>query len=151
MADSPAPGTRALLLAGGGLVVLVLLSLARGPVALLAAASVAVLVGIVLAVPPLLRHDGIDWDWLPDRAVDVPPEPGIANLRRLLAPTAGDTAGPGAAAAAGAGHRRRPRRRRRATDAGAWPPTSTDRRASLDLAEADAVITELEALPIQET
>ena len=71
-----------------------LLALARGPVALLAAASVAVVVGIAMAIPPLMAHDGIDWDWLPDRAVEIPPEPGIANLRRLLAPDATDTAAP---------------------------------------------------------
>lgn len=150
MADSPTPGARALLLVGGGLVALLLLSLARGPVALLAAASVAVLVGIVLAVPPLLRHDGIDWDWLPDRAADVPPEPGIANLRRLLAPTAGDTTAPEqlqllvrAIADDRADDRGHGRGRLAAYLDG--PPRS------LDLAEADAVITELEALPTQET
>lgn len=150
MADTPRPGGRVLLLAGGGLVVLVLLVLARGPVALLAVASVAVLAGIVMAVPPLLRHDGIDWDWLPDRTLEVPPEPGIANLHRLLAPTTGDTAAPEQlqllvraiaterAGDGGLGHGR----------LAAYldgPPRV------LDLAEADAVITELEALPTQET
>jgi hypothetical protein len=141
---------RLLLLAGGGLVALVLLALARGPVALLAAASVAVLAGIVLALPPLLRHDGIDWDWLPDRDADVPPEPGIANLRRLLAPSAGDTAAPAQlqqlvraiaddrAGGGGYGAGRLARYLER-------PPLT------LDHAEADAVITELEALPLQET
>ena len=94
MADRPRLALRPLLLAGAGVVVLVLVVIARGPVALLAVATVAVLTGFVLAVPPLMGHDGIDWDWLPDRAVEVPPEPGIANLRRLLAPTAGDTAAP---------------------------------------------------------
>jgi hypothetical protein len=141
---------RPLLLVGAGLVVLALVVAARGPVALLAVATVAVLVGFVLAVPPLLRHDGIDWDWLPDRAVEVPPEPGIANLRRLLAPTTGDTAAPeqlqllvraiAAERADGAdyGH-------------GRLAAYLSDRPRVLDLAEADAVITELEALPIQET
>ncbi len=149
MADRSRLGPRPLLLAGAGLVVLVLVVIARGPVALLAVASVAVLAGFVLAVPPLLGHDGIDWDWLPDRAVEVPPEPGIANLRRLLAPTAGDTAAPEqlqllvrAIAADRAdgddyGHGRL------AAYLAARPRT-------LDLAEADAVITELEALPTQE-
>ena len=89
MADQR-PGLRPLLLAGAGLAVLALVVAARGPVALLAVASVAVLAGFVLAVPPLMRHDGIDWDWLPDRVAEVPPEPGIANLRRLLAPTTGE-------------------------------------------------------------
>jgi hypothetical protein len=144
------PGSRPLLLLAGGVLALGVVALLRGPVALLAAASVAVAVGFVLAVPPLLRHDGIDWDWLPDRAVEVPPEPGIANLRRLLAPTAGDTAAPEqlqllvrAIAADRAdgddyGHGRL------AAYLAARPRT-------LDLAEADAVITELEALPTQET
>jgi hypothetical protein len=148
MADRSS-GRGPLLLLAGGVVVLAVATLLRGPVALLAAASVAVAVGFVLAVPPLLRHDGIDWDWLPDRAVEVPPEPGIANLRRLLAPTAGDTAAPEqlqllvrAIAADRAdgddyGHGRL------AAYLAARPRT-------LDLAEADAVITELEALPTQE-
>jgi hypothetical protein len=141
---------RPLLLVGAGLVVLALVVAARGPVALLAVATVAVLVGFVLAVPPLLRQDGIDWDWLPDRAVEVPPEPGIANLRRLLAPTTGDTAAPeqlqllvraiAAERADGDDYGR-----------GRLAAYLSDRPRVLDLAEADAVITELEALPIQET
>ena len=150
MADSPRIGARPPLLVGAGLVVIVLVTIARGPVALLAVASVAVLVGIVLAVPPLLQHDGIDWDWLPDRAVEVPPEPGIANLHRLLAPSTGDTAAPGQLqqlvravaedrAPDGAYGRGRLAAYLKA------PPRL------LDLAEADAVITELEALPLQET
>ena len=150
MADSPRVGARPLLLVGAGTLVIVLITIARGPVALLAVASVAVLTGIVLAVPPLLKHDGIDWDWLPDRAVEVPPEPGIANLRRLLAPEPGDTAAPGqlqqlvrAVAEDRAPDRAYGRGRLAAyLDA---PPRL------LDLAEADAVITELEALPLQET
>ena len=139
-----------LLLAGAGLVVLALVVAARGPVALLAVASMAVLVGFAAAVPPLLRHDGIDWDWLPDHAVEPPPEPGIANLRRLLAPEPGDTAAPGqlqqlvrAVAEDRAPDRAYGRGRLAAyLDA---PPRLLDR------AEADAVITELEALPLQET
>ena len=149
MAERSGPGTRPLVLAGAGVVVLVLVSIARGPVALLAAASVAVIAGFVLAVPPLLRHDGIDWDWLPDRAQEVPPEPGIANLRRLLAPSTGDTAAPAQLqelVRAIADDR---------ADAGQYgggrlagylgaPPRA------LGLTEAEAVITELEALPTQE-
>jgi hypothetical protein len=149
VADRSRLALRPLLLIGAGVVVLVLVVIARGPVALLAVATVAVLTGFVLGVPPLMGHDGIDWDWLPDRAVEVPPEPGIANLRRLLAPTAGDTAAPEqlqllvrAIAADRAdgddyGHGRL------AAYLAARPRT-------LDLAEADAVITELEALPTQE-
>ena len=139
-----------LLLAAAGIVVLLLLVLARGPVALLAVATVAVLAGFVLAVPPLLRHDGIDWDWLPGRAVEVPPEPGIANLRRLLAPTAGDTA---------AGEQLQRLVRAIAADRADGDAYGRGRLAAyldapprvLDLAEAEAVITELEALPTQET
>jgi hypothetical protein len=149
VADTSRVGLRPLLLAGAGLVALVLVVIARGPVALLAVASVAGLTGFVLAVPPLMGHDGIDWDWLPDRAVDVPPEPGIANLRRLLAPNTGDTAAPeqlqllvraiAADRAAGEAYGRG----RLAAYLAASPRV-------LDLAEADAIITELEALPIQE-
>ena len=150
MADPPRLGLRPLLLAGAGLVVLVLVVIARGPVALLAVATVAVIAGFVLAVPPLMGHDGIDWDWLPDRAADVPPEPGIANLRRLLAPTAGDTAAPEQlqllvrAIAADRAEGDAYGRGRLAAYLDAPPRV-------LDLAEVDAVITELEALPIQET
>jgi hypothetical protein len=150
VADVSRGALRPLLLVGAGLVVLALVVAARGPVALLAVATVAVLVGFVLAVPPLLRQDGIDWDWLPDRAVEVPPEPGIANLRRLLAPTTGDTAAPeqlqllvraiAAERADGDDYGR-----------GRLAAYLSDRPRVLDLAEADAVITELEALPIQET
>jgi hypothetical protein len=144
------PGSRPLLLLAGGVIALGVVALLRGPVALLAAASVAVAVGFVLAVPPLLRHDGIDWDWLPDRVADVPPEPGIANLRRLLAPTTGDTAAPEqlqqlvrAIAAERAGGE--------AFGHGRLAAYLAARPRVLDLAEADAVITELEALPTQET
>ncbi len=150
MADSPRVGARPLLLVGAGVLVIVLITIARGPVALLAVASVAVLAGIVLAVPPLLQHDGIDWDWLPDRAVEVPPEPGIANLRRLLAPEPGDTAAPGQlqqlvrAVAEDRAPDRAYGRGRLAAYLNAPP-------RPLDLAEADALITELEALPLQET
>ncbi len=87
--------TRQVLIAVATVLVLVALVVVRGPVTLLAAASVAVIVGVVLAVPPLLKDDGIDWDWLPDRGDEVPPEPGIATLRRLLSPTGSDTAAPG--------------------------------------------------------
>lgn len=150
MADAPRPDLRPLLLAGAGLVALALVVAARGPVALLAVASVAVLAGFVLAVPPLLGQDGIDWDWLPDRSVEVPPEPGIANLHRLLAPTTGDTAAPAQLQLLV---------RAIATDRADADQLGRGRLAAyldgpprlLDLAEADAVITELEALPNQET
>ena len=139
-------GRGPLLLLAGGVVVLAVATLLRGPVALLAAASVAVAVGFVLAVPPLLRHDGIDWDWLPDRADEVPPEPGIATLRRLLAPTATDTGAPAqlqelvrAVAldrTAGHGVSDGP-----LADYLAGPPRR------LDLREVDTIVTALEALP----
>ena len=150
VAEAERRGTWPLFLAGGGLVVLVLLSLARGPVALLAAASVAVLAGVVLAIPPLLKHDGIDWDWLPGQAADVPPEPGIANLQRLLAPSSGDTAAP---------ERLQQLVRAIADDRAGHGGYGSGRLATylerpprtLDLAEAETLIAELEALPIQET
>lgn len=146
MADTPRAALRPLLLTGAGLVVLALVVAVRGPVALLAVATVAVLTGFVLAVPPLMAHDGIDWDWLPDRAVDVPPEPGIANLRRLLAPTTGDTTAP---------EQLQRLVRDIAADRADGDDYGRGRLAAylsapprvLDLAEADAVITELEALP----
>jgi hypothetical protein len=150
VADAPRVPLRLILLAGAGIVALLLVVVARGPVALLAVASVAVLAGFVLAVPPLMGHDGIDWDWLPGRAADLPPEPGIANLRRLLAPSRGDTAAPEQLQALV---------RAIADDRAGGGGLGTGRLATylsrppraIDLAEADAVITELAALPIQET
>ncbi len=150
MADSGRAGLRPLLVAGAGVLALALVAAARGPVALLAVATLAVLAGFALAIPPLLRHDGIDWDWLPRRALEVPPEPGIANLRRLLAPTAGDTAAPeqlqllvrAIAADRADGE---------AYGHGRLAAYLAARPRVLDLAEADAVITELEALPTQES
>jgi hypothetical protein len=150
VADPNSSAVRPLLLAGGGLVLVLLLALARGPVALLAASSVAVIVGIAMAIPPLMGHDGIDWDWLPDRAVEIPAEPGIANLRRLLAPDATDTAAPA---------QLQQLVRAIATDRASNEEYGRGRLAgyldgpprALDLTEADALITELEALPTQET
>ena len=137
------------MIAGVGVLVLLLLVVVRGPIALLAVAMVAVLAGFVLGVPPLLRDDGVDWDWLPARADEVPPEPGIAALRLLLAPSAGDTAAPGrlqdlvrAIAEDRAEGRPVGARLSHYLDA---PPRR------LDLAEAEALITELEALPTQES
>lgn len=142
-------GRRLLLALAAGLAVLVLLVVARGPVALLAAATLAVVTGLVLGVPPLLRHDGIDWDWRPELEQQSPPEPGIANLRRLLAPAQDDTAAPA---------RLQDLVRAIAEDraTGELPTGSTlaaylstpPRRLSLD--EADAVITELETLSHKE-
>jgi hypothetical protein len=90
----PEPGRardrRVLLAVLAAAVVLVLLTVSRGPVALLAAATLAVGTGALLALPPLLRHDGIDWRWRPGRTDDLPPEPGIARLRRLVRPAPGD-------------------------------------------------------------
>jgi hypothetical protein len=76
----------------GAAAVLALLTVARGPVALLAAATLAVLTGAVMALPALLRHDGIDWRWMPGREDELPPEPGIATLRRLLTSSRTDAA-----------------------------------------------------------
>ncbi|HET9022828.1 MAG TPA: hypothetical protein VFN34_13150 [Ornithinibacter sp.] len=143
-------GRRVVLAAAGGLVVIVLLVVARGPVALLAVATVAVLAGVVLGVPPLLRHDGIDWGWQPDLQHETLPEPGIANLRRLLAPSQDDTAAPA---------RLQELVRAIAEDRapGALPAggaltaylSAPPRRLGLD--EVDAVITELETLSPKET
>lgn len=94
MADLPAPRARVALLVVFG-VVLVLLTAVRGPIVLLAAASVAVIVTAVAYLLPLQRNDGIDWDWLPRRADDVAPEPGVAALRRTLAPGELDTGAAG--------------------------------------------------------
>ena len=102
------------------------------------------------AVPPLLRHDGLDWDWQPRRTEDVPPEPGIANLRRLLAPAADDT---------GATARLQELVRAIAADRARGGPTGDGRLTAylsgpprrLDLGEVEAVITELEALSPKDT
>jgi hypothetical protein len=129
---------------------MVLLVATRGPIALLAAATLGVLAGVVLGVPPLLRHDGIDWGWRPDLEHETPPEPGIANLRRLLAPAPDDTAAPARLQelvraiaedrAQGAG-----------TAGGALTAylSGAPRRLSLD--EVEAVITDLETLSQKET
>ena len=147
------PGTslpgRPVVLIGAALVVLLIVVVARGPVALLAAAMVAVLAGFVLGVPQLLRDDGIDWDWLPSRAQEVPPEPGIAALRLLLAPSAADTAAPG---------RLQSLVRAIAEDRSAGGPLGARLTAyldaaprRLDLTEAEALIAELESLPMKES
>ena len=150
MADPGRPGLRPYVVAGGLGAVVLLLTVARGPVALLAAASIAVLTGFVLAVPPLLRPDGIDWDWLPDRAQEPQPEPGIATLRRLLAPEADDSAAPARLHAlvqaiaddrsGGTGYGN-----------GSLSAYLDGPPRRLDLNEAGAVITELEALTTKET
>lgn len=85
-----APTQRRLLL-GAALAVVLLLTLARGLVAVSALASAALIVCFVGVVVPLQRDDGIDWHWLPRRADEVPPEPGIGRLRGLLDPDRHDT------------------------------------------------------------
>jgi hypothetical protein len=153
--DAPGSSRRGLLLVGLGVPLVLALVALRGPVALLAVASVAVLVSVVAGVVPLLRHDGLDWTWQPGRADEVPPEPGIGRLRRLLAPGERDTtadaqlqelvralaqdrAGTAPVAAADG--------RGALTSYLAGPP----RRLSLD--EVEGVITELERLsPTKET
>ncbi len=87
MAEGRLPRRGAVALAGAAVVLLALGVLARGPVALLAVATTAVGAGLVLGVLPLLRDDGVDWGWRPDLRDDVAPEPVIATLRGLLAPT----------------------------------------------------------------
>ncbi|GIL35731.1 hypothetical protein [Phycicoccus sp. DTK01] len=75
-------------------VALVALVLVRGVVVLAAAAAVVLVVSLIGLLVPLQRDDGVDWDWLPRRADEVPPEPGIGALRRLLAPNRTDTSAP---------------------------------------------------------
>ena len=75
-----------------GLVLLVLLTLLRGPVVLLAAGFLVLAAVAGLRLLPLLGRDPVDWDWFPDRADDLAPEPGVARLRRLVDPPATDTA-----------------------------------------------------------
>ncbi|HET6969335.1 MAG TPA: hypothetical protein VFI44_13695 [Ornithinibacter sp.] len=150
MADRARTASRPLLLAAGGAAALVLLIGLRGPLVLFAVATVAVIAGFVLAVPPLLRHDGIDWDWLPHRGDEVPPEPGIATLRRLLSPTDSDTA------SAGELHdlvRAIADDRAQGRGLGDGPLVAyldgPPRR--LDLREVEALITALESLPTKES
>ena len=129
---------------------LVLLLVLRGPVVLLAVATVGVAAGLVLAVPPLLRHDGIDWDWLPDRGAELDPEPGIATLRRLLSPTATDATATGelqdlVRAIA------EDRAQGRELDDGALAAYLDGPPRRLDLREVGTLITALEALPTKES
>lgn len=83
---------RRLALVVAALAVLTLLTLARGLVALAALTTTALVVCLVGMLLPLLRDDGIDWDWLPRAADEQAPEPGIARLQWLLAPRRGDPA-----------------------------------------------------------
>jgi hypothetical protein len=130
--------------------VVVLLTVARGPVALLAAATVAVLTAFVLGLPPLLRPDGIDWDWRPGGVEELRPEPGIANLYRLLEPAPTDTEAPvrlhelvTALAADRAPHGVPP--------GGALAAYLTSPPRRLSATETDTLITELEALSAKES
>ncbi len=88
------PSPRATAAIGSGLLLVLVLTVVRGPVALAALGTAAVVVTVLAAVVPLQRPDGVDWDWLPGRAAEVPPEPGIANLRMLLDPSSADTGAP---------------------------------------------------------
>ncbi len=88
------PSPRAAAALGAGLLLVVVLTVVRGPVALAALGTAAVVVTVLAAAVPLQRPDGVDWDWLPGRAAEVPPEPGIATLRLLLDPSSGDTTAP---------------------------------------------------------
>ena len=150
MAEPPSPDRRILVGVAAAACVLVLVTVARGPVALLAAATLAVLVGAVLGLPPLLRHDGIDWTWRAGRTDDVPPEPGIATLRRLLGPGTND------ATAAVELHQlvgaiADDRTRGRPLTVGRLAAYLSGPPRSLDLDEVDRLITELEALKPKET
>lgn len=85
---------RPLLLVALGLAVLAIAVVLRGTVALLALATAAAVLALLLAGIPLLRSDRIDWDWQPKRADELRPEPGVARLRLLLDPGSADPAGP---------------------------------------------------------
>jgi hypothetical protein len=78
------PLPRAALVGGGLLLVLALAVVLRGPVALMAVASAAAVIGLLLTVTPLLRDDHVDWDWQPLRADEIPPEPGVGRIRVML-------------------------------------------------------------------
>ncbi|WP_249138587.1 hypothetical protein [Phycicoccus avicenniae] len=78
------------LLAAAGVAVVVLTAV-RGVVVLLAVASLLLAAAVGLGLLPLLRRDDVDWDWLPGRAEAPTPEPGLARLHRLVAPSATDT------------------------------------------------------------
>lgn len=150
MADLPPSTTRVLVAVAAAAGALLVLTIARGPVALLAAATLAVLTGALLGLPPLLGHDGIDWRWQPRRADDVPPEPGIATLRRLLTPAKGDTA---------AAVELQDLVRAIAEDRARGGPVGGSRLAAylsgpprhLDLDEVESLITDLETLSPKET
>ena len=150
MAEPPSSGRRILLAVAAAACALIVVTVARGPVALLAAATLAVLVGALLALPPLLRHDGTDWTWRSRRTDDIPPEPGIATLRRLLDPATND------ATAAVELHElvraiADDRTRGRPLRVGRLSAYLSDPPRSLDLDEVDRLITELEALNPKET
>lgn len=141
------------------MLVLVLAVALRGSVALLAVASAAAVIGLLLSVVPLLRDDGIDWDWQPGRADEIPPEPGVGRLRLLLDPSPSDPH---------AGERLQDLVRAIASDRAARAGSpgedsmATDESTALgrylagaprrlDLAEAERVITELEGLAPRRT
>ncbi|MEO7422184.1 MAG: hypothetical protein ABIU87_07305 [Ornithinibacter sp.] len=138
-----------------GLAGLVLAVALRGSVALLAIATGAVVIGLLLTGIPLLRDDGIDWDWQPKRADEVPPEPGVARLRLLLDPSGVDPGAPErlqALVRALAQDRVSTRSRGPGPDSPAPGPSTTltrylaDPPRPLDLDEVDRVITDLESL-----
>ncbi|WP_377643601.1 hypothetical protein [Oryzobacter terrae] len=150
MAELRTAGRRVWVLAGAAVVLVVVLVATRGLVALLAAATVCVIAAYVLGLPPLLRPDGIDWDWRPGGTTELRPEPGIAALSRLLAPSPGDTEAPAqlhrlvAALAADRAPHGAPREGPLATYL-AGPPRR------LSPAEAATIITALEDLSPEET
>ncbi len=147
----PRPTARTTWLAVAAVVLaVVLLTAARGPVALLAVATLAVVVAFVLGMPPLLRPDGIDWDWRPGGLGEARAEPGIAALSRLLDPSATDTEAPVrlhelvTALAAD-------RARHGVPAGGALATYLTSPPRRLSTAEAETLITELEALTSKES
>jgi len=148
--DSRGPGRRAWILAAAVVLVVTVLTLTRGPVTLVAVAMTALAVALALGLPPLLRPDGVDWDWRPGRASEVRPEPGMATLQRLLTPSFDDKAAHAqlheivTSLAADRAPHGIPEGGLLAQYLGAPP-------RRLSAAEADTIITELEALTTQET
>ncbi|MEO5609006.1 MAG: hypothetical protein ABIQ92_05070 [Ornithinibacter sp.] len=143
-----------------GLAALVLAVALRGSVALLAIATGAVGIGLLLTGIPLLRDDGIDWDWQPKRSDEVPPEPGVARLRLLLDPGGADPGAPErlqALVRALAHDRLSTRARVPGPDSPAPGPNTTltrylaDPPRRLDLDEIERVITDLESLTPRRT
>lgn len=156
----PQATRRAALFLALGIIVLALAVGLRGPVALVALATAAAVVGLLFAGVPLLRGDGIDWDWQPKRMDALTPEPGIGRVRLLLDPGGADSGAPArlqALVRAIAQDRVSARSAVLSQDAPAPDATTALARylagppRRLDLAEVERVITDLETLTPRRT